>query len=309
MIETDEQLRLLLVDDETDILNLLGSYFERKNISYRTARDGIEALERMEEAPVTVVITDLHMPRMDGMQLIRKIKERWPDTDIITITGYKNNFSYTDVINAGASDFISKPFNFDELEAKLNRIIRERNLRAQLQSLSTRDPITELYNRRYFDGKIEEECERAARQGYPLYLMIIDLDNFKQVNDEYGHQTGDYLLKALADVLRNSTRNHVDIICRYGGDEFAVIIPHATEEQVNAIAERMRNNYLRIDNKGTTLSIGVSCLAEKCRATRKDINALIKRADDAMYAAKRAGGNKVVIFRAGNEQQERRTEA
>ena len=93
----------------------------------------------------------------------------------------------------------------------------------------------------------------------------------------------------------------MDIICRYGGDEFAVIIPQATEEQMNAIAERMRNNYMQIDRKSTTLSIGVSCLAEKCGATRKDINALIKRADDAMYAAKKAGGNKVVIFRAGKE--------
>ena len=203
MIESDEQQRLLLVDDEAAILNLLGSYFKQKGINYRTARDGIEALERMEEAPVTIVITDLLMPRMDGMKLIRKIKERWPDTDIITITGYKKNFSYTDVISAGASDFISKPFNFDELEAKLNRIIRERTLRAQLQRLSTRDPLTELYNRRYFDSKIKEETERAVRQGYPIYLMIIDLDNFKQVNDEYGHQTGDYLLTALADVLRN----------------------------------------------------------------------------------------------------------
>ena len=296
MTDSAEKQSLLIVDDEPTIVSLLSDYLERKGFQFRTAGDGIEALERLQEAPATIVITDLMMPRMDGIKLIKKITEQWPDTDIITITGYKKNFSYSDVINAGASDFISKPFNFDELDAKIQRIIRERTLRAELQRLSIHDSLTDLYNRRYFDRQIAEEMERATRQGYPLFLVIVDLDNFKRVNDEYGHQMGDELLRQVAHVLTNSTRKHVDIICRYGGDEFAIIVPQATDRQMAAIAERMRNNFMQIDRKGTTLSIGVSCMSKECGNTWKDVNALIKRADDAMYAAKRAGGNRVVVF-------------
>ena len=296
MTHPEKNQHLLIVDDEPTIVSLLSDYLERRGFQFRTAGDGVEALERLREAPATIVITDLMMPRMDGIKLIKKIKENWPDTDIITITGYKKNFSYTDVINAGASDFISKPFNFDELDAKINRIVREQTLREKLKRLSVRDSLTDLYNRRYFDQQISEEMERATRQCYPLFLVVVDLDDFKRVNDEYGHQVGDALLKQVAHVLTSSTRKHVDIVCRYGGDEFAIIVPQATDQQMESIAERMRNNFMKIDRRGTTLSIGVSCMSKECGNTWKDVNALIKRADDAMYEAKRAGGNRVVIF-------------
>ncbi len=296
VIKSEEKQRLLIVDDEPAIVGLLSDYFVQKGYQFSTAGNGVEALEQLKQAPATIVITDLMMPKMDGITLIKRINERWPETDIIAITGYKKDFSYTDVINAGASDFISKPFNFDELDAKLSRIIRERNLRAELKRLSIRDPLTDLYNRRYFDHHINEEMERAIRQGYPLFLMVVDIDGFKRVNDEFGHQAGDDILVNLANVLRSSTRNHVDIICRYGGDEFAIIVPQATDSQMEAIAQRMRNNYHKIDHKGTTLSIGVSCMSKECGNTWRDVNALIKRADDAMYAAKRAGGNRVVFY-------------
>ncbi len=291
-----ESQRILVVDDDKTILSLLGEFLESLDYQYRVAEDGVEALELLEQAPCTVVITDLLMPRMDGMELMPKIKERWPDTDIIVMTGYSRDFSYTDVIGAGASDFIQKPFNLNELEAKLNRVIRERALRAMLRRLSTRDGLTDLFNRRFFEQRLEEEVERASRQNYQLFLVMIDLDNFKEVNDELGHQAGDQVLKSLARVLQSSTRKYVDIPFRYGGDEFCVIVPQASKEQAEQIAERIRRNFFQEEGRhGTTLSIGVARYRKAHERMREDINILIHEADEAMYAAKKAGGNRVVV--------------
>jgi two-component system cell cycle response regulator len=289
--------RLLIVDDDPIILNLLSDFFSRLNYQYRTAEDGLEAISLLEQESSTIVITDLLMPRMNGMELISEIKKRWPDIDIIVITGYGREFSYTDVIKAGASDFIRKPFDLNELEAKLDRIIRERRLRALLKRSSRRDGLTDLYNRRFFDQRLREEVERADRQKYSLYLIMLDLDNFKRLNDTMGHQVGDEVLQELANILKRSIRRSVDTPFRYGGDEFAVITPNATAEQVRQIAERIRYNYMNSEKRGeTTLSLGASCFKRTRQDISEDINMCIRRADDAMYAAKKAGGNRTVIY-------------
>ena len=294
-----EVQRLLIVDDDPTILALLRAFCDRLGYRYRTAVDGMDALERLEQAPCTILVTDLMMPRLDGMSLIKEVKERWPSIDILVMTGYGRDFTYTDVINAGASDFIQKPFNLDELEAKLSRIARERGLRALLRRLSTRDPLTDLYNRRFFEQRLEEEAERAHRQNYPLFLLMVDLDNFKEINDTLGHAEGDRILKALARVLEGSTRRNVDTTFRYGGDEFVVIVPQATEDQAELIAERIRLNYMDLDDVGrTTLSIGVARFLRTSGGLRDDLNRLMHQADEAMYAAKKGGGNRVVIYNA-----------
>lgn len=292
-----ETQHFLIVDDDASIVELLSEHLGYKNYSFRTASNGVDALVWLEKEAFTIVITDLIMPEMDGMALMRKIKDKWPETDIITVTGYKRDFTYTDVIKAGASDFIAKPFNLNELDAKINRIVRERELRNMLMSLSIKDGLTELYNRRFFEDRLSEEIIRSRRQGYPLYLIMVDLDNFKRVNDEEGHQTGDIVLKNLASTLKSSTRQHVDIICRFGGDEFAVIVPQANDQQVMLIAERMCVNYLETDRRGTTLSIGIACADQTDSESDKVFNKLIKEADEAMYQAKRAGGNKIQVHK------------
>ena len=291
-----ELQQLLLVDDDPTILNLLAEFVSRLGHQYRTAGDGLEAMSLLEQSSSTIVITDLLMPRMDGMELIREIKKLWPETDVMAITGYSRDFHYTDVIKAGACDFIQKPFNLDELEAKLNRIIRERGYRTLLKRLSIRDVLTDLYNRRFLDQKLEEEAQRATRQDYPLFLIILDLDNFKELNDTLGHQAGDEVLQRLAGVLNNSIRRNVDIPFRYGGDEFAVMIPQAGTEQVKQIAKRIRRNYLNEDIGKTSLSLGVARFRRTNSGLREDINEFIHKADVSMYTAKKAGGNKVIFY-------------
>jgi two-component system cell cycle response regulator len=295
-----EPQQLLIVDDDPIILNLLAEFLSNLGYQYRIAGNGLEAMSLLKESSATIVITDLVMPRMDGIELIRKIKRLWPETDIIAITGYSQDFSYTDVIKAGACDFIRKPFNLDELEAKLNRIIRERGYRALLKRLSIRDILTDLYNRRFLDEKLEKEAQRATRQNYPLFLIILDLDNFKELNDTMGHQAGDEVLQRLASVLSDSIRRNVDIPFRYGGDEFAVMIPHASTKQVKQIAERIRRNYLNEDMGNTSLSLGISCFRKTNGGLREDINEFIRKADDSMYTAKKAGGNRVILHEESN---------
>jgi diguanylate cyclase (GGDEF)-like protein len=291
-----EQNHILVADDDKAILRLLEDFLGEIGLPHRLASDGLQAMSLMEDGPATIIITDLLMPNMDGMELISEVKTRWPDTDIIVMTGFTRDFSYTDVIKAGASDFIQKPFSLDELEAKLLRLIKERELRHRLEQLSLTDSLTNLYNRRFFNQRLEEEAERASRQGYDLYLAIVDIDNFKELNDQKGHNSGDRVLAGLGGVLKNSIRNYVDTPCRIGGDEFAVILPQVDDGQAQSIAERIRRNYIGYRDRGeTTLSIGVARFKKISENLREDVDRLVREADDTMYAAKKTGGNRVVV--------------
>jgi diguanylate cyclase (GGDEF)-like protein len=230
---------------------------------------------------------------MDGIELIKKIKTEFDDVDVIVITAYEMTYKYTDIIALGASDFISKPFNVDELEAKLNRILRERRLRVGLRRLSTRDGLTGLYNRRYFDENLKHEASRAFRQNYSLYLLFIDLDGFKAYNDKYGHQQGDKLLRELAEVILDNIRKDVDSACRYGGDEFVIILPHAKRQQALMVAERLLNSFNKRNVSSTGLSIGLAKLEGSGETLKENLESLIRKVDQAAYRAKINGGNQV----------------
>ena len=295
-----EKQKILIVDDDPSILELLNQLFQRKGYECRTAENGKKALELLETSPFTIVITDLIMPKIDGLELLKMVKESWPDTDVIVMTGYTKNFTYTDVIRAGASDFVHKPFTLDEIEAKLQRLIKERQLRHTLKRLSVRDGLTDLYNRRFFDHKLKEEVVRARRQKYPLYLLLLDIDKFKEVNDQEGHQEGDKVLVSLADTLKHSTRDHVDMLFRFGGDEFAVIIPYASEDQAVAIAERIRGNFSKNVPLAVTLSMGLAKLDQAQEDPVRALKKLFSEADKALYSAKKAGGNKLVVSKGAD---------
>ena len=171
--------KILIVDDDQVTLELMGTYIASFGFDHDTASNGLEAVEKLKKNNFSIVFTDMIMPEMDGMLLLKHIRENYPKIGVIVITGYGHTFTYTDVIRAGASDFISKPFNADELEAKLNRLVRELNLVRQLERHSICDPLTDLYNRRYFNTKIVTEVQRADRQGYHIFLQLLDVDSLK----------------------------------------------------------------------------------------------------------------------------------
>ncbi|MFZ5775097.1 MAG: diguanylate cyclase domain-containing protein [Thermodesulfobacteriota bacterium] len=290
------ETRLLLVDDDPYVLSLLEAAVTGFGYACETAPDGETAVEKLKTAPYTIVITDMTMPGIDGMELLRHIKSEYPRIEVIVITGYTERYTYTDVIRTGASDFLAKPFNADELEAKISRVIREQRLIQKLEHLSMCDVLTDLFNRRCFDMKLHEEIPRAHRQGYPVFLALFDVDGFKEYNDLHGHQAGDRVLQDIGRIMTHSTRENVDWCFRFGGDEFAAIIPYATIEQVGQIVERILSRYReRPEYADTSLSAGLAqFVRHPGRSWPEDLADLVARADKALYQSKEKGGNQMV---------------
>jgi diguanylate cyclase (GGDEF)-like protein len=295
-MENRAQQSVLSVDDDGELRELLHELISQMGHASVTAADGVDALEKMEEKHFDIVITDINMPRLNGVGLIKRIASDFSDTDVIAITGFQTEYNYTDIIALGASDFICKPINIDEFEAKIKRVVRERDMRFELRRLSTCDALTGLYNRRYLDENLQNEAIRASRQHYGLYLLLIDIDNFKIYNDKYGHQQGDRLLKELAQIILRSIRDNVDSGYRYGGDEFAATVLHANPQQALMVAERLRTEYNERNLVPTSLSIGIAKLKHSHRTLEEDLNDLIREADQALYLAKNNGGDQNVML-------------
>ena len=283
---------ILVVDDEQSIREFLSEALERLGHRVQTACDGKAAIEKVKEGHFGIIITDMIMPRMDGMELIRYLVENQKGVNIIAITGHTMSYQYTDVIAAGASDFIAKPFTINELEAKLNRILRERRLLEELERLAVKDPLTGLYNRRLFRKVSRGEAFRSVRYHHPLCLFFFDIDNFKEYNDIHGHQAGDELLTRLAKVLSASVRKNIDTAYRFGGDEFTLLLPHLPGEAAMKVAGRIRDTYNKLGFQPTSLSIGVALFLSKTGDVDKDIDDMVQRSDRALYYAKHnLGGN------------------
>lgn len=293
--EKKDSVVVLIVDDDELVRMTLSVLIGSFGYHCLVAGDGIEAIAVLKSTAVDLVFSDIVMPGMDGLQLLDHIIENYKETDVIISTGYHEKASYSEVIKAGALDFIKKPIDHAELEAKLARAVRERSMMRELERLSMQDGLTKILNRRAFDQRFPDEVERAHRQNYPLMYAVIDIDNFKEYNDQYGHQEGDNILISLAEILKDCTRESVDLCFRLGGDEFAVLLPQATATQGTEIVQRILLNFLEKNFGTTTLSIGlVSCKRNEKIPREQDEMAIKERADQAMYDAKKNGKNCVV---------------
>jgi diguanylate cyclase (GGDEF)-like protein len=286
---------ILIVDDDEMVRMTLSVLVGSLGYHCLVAGDGVEAIAVLKSTPVDLVLTDIVMPGMGGLELLGHIHELHKETDVIVATGFHEKASYAEVIKAGAIDFIKKPIDQAELEAKLARAIRERTLVRKLELLSKQDGLTGILNRRAFDEMFSAEVERAFRQNYPLMLAIIDVDNFKEYNDRLGHQEGDKALIHLAEIMKECTRESVDMCFRLGGDEFAVLLPQASADQGTEIVQRILLSFIERNFGNTTLSIGlVSCKRNKKIPKEEDERAMKERADQAMYDAKNGGKNCVI---------------
>ena len=295
MTTEKEPAVILIVDDDDLVLKTLNVLISSLGYKCLLANDGLEATEVLAEKECDLILTDVLMPNMDGLELLLYVREKNPDIDVIVATGYSERASYADVIKAGAIDFIKKPIDQAELEAKLARAIRERKMVKELERLSLSDSLTSIFNRRAFDQKFPKEVERAHRQDYQLFLAILDIDNFKEYNDQFGHPEGDKVLTALGGILQECTRNSVDMVFRVGGDEFAVILPQTSATQATEIVQRILLKYIEENFGKTSLSIGiVSCGRNSAVTQDEDILNMKERADKAMYEAKNSGKNCVV---------------
>ena len=272
---------ILIVDDDPYLRESLEALLQAVGLNADTVSNGQDALDMLKEKEYTIVITDMKMPGIDGMDLIKRILVKF-DVSIIAMTGFSEGYTYVDVINAGASDFIKKPFGIEELEAKIRRIITERNLRKELNRLSITDSLTELYNQRHFYSRLENEVVRAERQRHSLSLILLDLNNFKEYNDKFGHLAGDEVLRTAGEIIRSCIRGDVDSGYRYGGDEFAIILIDADLDIAEEIGLRVEKAF--IDNGKVTVSIGYSIFSNGM-----SVKDLVSVADKDLYKTKSNG--------------------
>lgn len=300
-IKSVDRQNILVVDDEAQVCDFLAEALTFLDHNVMTAKSGDEALKYLERQSYSIVIVDMDMPIMDGMDLIEIILGQIDKPpDIIAITGHTMQYKYTDVVAAGAVDFITKPFTIDELEAKVNRIIRERTMRRELESLAVRDHLTGLYNRRFFHKAAKREIVRASRYQTSLFLLYIDIDRFKEYNDTHGHNAGDIVLMQLAKILNCSIRSEVDSAFRFGGDEFTVLVTCANgalekaPDQAAKVAHRIREKYNEHGLNPTSLSIGLAVYQSRTEDMDENIKDMMHRADRALYYVKsQLGGDNI----------------
>jgi diguanylate cyclase (GGDEF)-like protein len=308
----DKTLKALIVDDEEEESLLVKEMLEMDGYESVTATSGEEAVAIFETDRFDIILSDLKMPGMDGIELVRLIHEKDPYVASIVFTGYGSQDQVIKAFREGRVNyFLSKPFQAAELFAAVSLSIREQQVKYRedqfyrelehrvqevtaeleaknriLQQLSITDNVTGLFNHRHFFVVLEEEIERANRQNHPLSLVLFDTDNFKSYNDEHGHLEGDRILRVIGEVIEENIRKNVDKGFRYGGDEFTIILPEARLEQAQVITQRILDALVTKEN--LTLSTG---LIEYVKGY--DAQTLVQLADEAMYSSKNSGGNRI----------------
>lgn len=303
--KNDVRGRLLVVDDDEGVRSLLKDLLAESHYIVNTASCGEEALKKIRVSTYDLVVTDLRMKGMHGLEVIKEVKSIDPGVDIIVMTGYASVNSAVESMKAGAVDYITKPFNSDQIRLIVDKNIERRHFQRLASEsefykiLSYIDGLTELYNYRYFHQYLQKELERERRYKHPLSLIMFDIDDFKGYNDRYGHTTGDLVLKKLSTTLRNTTRV-CDVVCRCGGEEFVIILPETYKQEAAIFCERIRKAVEQIeivDEKGNPIgkiTVTAGLAAFPVDATSK--NNLIEKTDKALYQGKSAGKNCTFLY-------------
>ena len=307
-MSTEAPLRLLLVEDEPTQLLMTQRMLRRGGFEVETASDGAEALAKLATGRFQLLVTDWEMPGMDGPTLCRKVRATpLPGyLYILLLTGQISTRSVVIGLEAGADDYVRKPADEAELLARLaagRRIVRlEQSLRdanAQIQRLSITDPLVQAYNRRYLNAQLPQEVSQARARGGALAAILADLDFFKSINDEHGHQVGDEVLRHFVALVRAVIGAERDWVARYGGEEFVVVLPQADLDQALAVAETLRQrcaaSAVRTEagELRYTASFGVAALADAALSDSAAAARLLRQADAALYRSKREGRNRV----------------
>jgi diguanylate cyclase (GGDEF)-like protein len=306
--------RILVVDDHEDNVELLRARLEAWGYEVESAHDGKQALECVMAAPPDLILLDVMMPSVDGNEVARRIKQNpaLPFIPIIMQTALDSTESKVEGLEAGADDYITKPIEFAELKARLRSMLRIKRLQEELEErerqlleanerlrhMSRTDALTGLENRRSIEKQLEAMFAHSQRLGEPLSCVMSDLDRFKIVNDEHGHHAGDAVLRQFAGILKKAARE-IDVVGRYGGEEFIVLLPGTVLDAAVTFAERVRKEvetHTFVFEGGSikrTASFGVAGWPHPRIA---DCDRIVRAADDALYVAKESGRNKVVRF-------------
>ncbi|MCL2232273.1 MAG: diguanylate cyclase [Treponema sp.] len=303
LLENTKKNSILIVDDEAPniaVLNrLLGSDY-----TIYAAKDGQTALEMAKKHLPDIILLDIIMPEMNGYTMISHLKEQKETKDIpvIFITGLNSSEDEEKGLGLDAADYICKPFTNSIVKLRVRNQIKIVNAMRTIERLSNTDSLTGIANRRKFNERLHLEWSRAARENMDLSLVIADVDLFKRYNDTHGHIQGDAALQSVARVMAKGIKRGVDMIARWGGEEFAILLPQTDIEGALTVAEHIRANVAneRIPCEGgehsVTLSFGVSSIKPSAGTS---IDEFIVSADKALYMAKEQGRNRVCAYPAG----------
>lgn len=297
-------MRVLIAEDDATSRKLLTRVLAQWGYEVIVTSDGAEAWAALQsEDPPPLAILDWMMPEMDGVELCRRVRES--DTlsplYIILLTARDAKRDMVIGLDAGANDYLGKPFDREELRARVNvgRRFAELNQKLlethrSLETLARTDPLTGTLNRRAMLERLSEEMARAARENSWLGLGMVDIDHFKHINDTYGHEVGDYVLKAVVDRSAAAMRPY-DALGRFGGDEFLTILPHAAPAHVREVLERIRQGTCGrpVDVDGHQIEVTLSIGGATSRG--ESAEALIRSTDVALYQAKALGRNRAVM--------------
>ncbi len=296
---------VLVAEDDPVSREIMTHLLERNGYQTVVAANGYEAMEAITPE-VDVALVDWMMPGVDGVEVCRRVNEITGGVAYtIMITARAEKSDIVHALDSGADDYMTKPVNHQELMARVRsgeRLARrERELArayAEAQSAAEHDPLTGLMNRRSFDRELSRHlCE--LREEESLALLMIDIDHFKRVNDHFGHQAGDQVLREIARLIEREVREGTDIVARYGGEELVVIAPQTSSHCALEIARRVRRRIARArvevedDLISVTVSIGVAILNGPADDVEEAVRLLIEEADRRLYEAKHAGRNRV----------------
>ncbi|HSJ07109.1 MAG TPA: diguanylate cyclase [Longimicrobiales bacterium] len=300
--------RILVVDDNQDNIDIISTRLQFRGYDILEASDGGQALDLVRSHAPDLILLDVMLPDIDGYEISRRIKGAvdLPYIPIILVTARDSTQDKVTGLDAGADDYLTKPINFPELEARVRSMLRIKRLQDELEEknrelerLSISDGLTGLFNHRHIHDLLGEEWERVERTHDCMSVAMFDLDRFKAVNDTYGHQAGDRVLIELAAILRETARD-IDRLGRYGGEEFMALLPETCIDEAAVFVERVRAavgsrefDIGRSEPLRMTLSAGVASYPHPAVT---NVETLVRLADDALYAAKAGGRDRVVRF-------------
>jgi diguanylate cyclase (GGDEF)-like protein len=298
-MEQEKSLSVLVVDDETSNLAVLNKILSPEYTVF-TAKSGEEALRRAEEETPDLILLDILMPGMDGIEVLSRLKisETAKKIPVIFISGLTSEYDEEKGFALGAVDYITKPFKNSIVQARVRthmRIIRQMRM---IEMIGLIDPLTGISNRRSFDDRFDKEWRRCGREGNPISFLMMDLDKFKNYNDTYGHLQGDTLLRAVAKIVSSEAKRPSDLAARLGGEELGLLLANTGLDGALLIAERIRSKVElekvpTADGKtltSMTISIGVVSVIPKDGCQAIDF---LRKADENLYTAKNTGRNKV----------------
>jgi diguanylate cyclase (GGDEF)-like protein len=270
--------RILIVEDDDDSREALAELLEGHGYDVETARDGVEAVEVAEKTPPTLVISDVNMPRRDGFALVGVLRDRaaCASVPIILLSALSERERRVAGLDLGADDYLGKPVDADELLARVRVHLRHAHRQQELEQSSLLDPLTGVLNRRGLMAALHREHERVLRGRGSMSVMLIDVDDFKALNDTQGHAAGDQALRDIARAITEAVRA-IDHVGRLGGDEFLVVVPDTDHAAGAALAERIAHLPVEVG-----LSVGHATLRPGETAEQ-----LLARADAEMYERKR----------------------